>query len=73
MRATIAQHSSSGLLAAVQVFWTCIVYGDFPKLGVPFGGPHNKDYSILGSILGSPHFGKLPYRDLTASGAVYGR
>ena len=26
--------------------------------GCPFGGPYNKDYSILGSILGSPHFGK---------------
>ena len=26
----------------------------FPKLGVPFWGPHNKDYSILGSILGYP-------------------
>ena len=25
------------------------------------GGPHNKDYSILGSILGSPYLGKLPY------------
>ena len=25
----------------------------FPKLGVPFG--------VLGSSLGSPHFGKLPY------------
>ena len=25
-------------------------YGDFGKLGVPFGVPHNKDYSILGSI-----------------------
>ena len=24
-------------------------------------GPHNKDYSILGSILGSPELGKLPY------------
>ena len=23
-----------------------------------FGGPHNKDYSILGSILGFPYFGK---------------
>ena len=33
--------------------------GGFPKLGVPFGGPNNKDYGILGSILGSPHFGKL--------------
>ena len=32
-----------------------------PKiLGTFFGGPHNKDYSILGSILGSPYFGKLP-------------
>ena len=40
------------------------VYGSVLKLGVPFlfGGPHNKDYSILGSILGSPYFGKLPYR-----------
>ena len=38
-------------------------YGSFPKLGVyPFGGPYNKDYSIFGSILGSPFFGgKLPY------------
>ena len=28
--------------------------------GYHFGGPCNKDYSILGSILGSPYFGKLP-------------
>ena len=27
-----------------------------------FGDPNNQDYSILGSILGSPYFGKLPYR-----------
>ena len=34
----------------------------FPKIrGTNFGGPHNKDYSILGSILGSPYFGKLPF------------
>ena len=33
----------------------------FPKIrGTLIGGPHNKDYSILGSILGSPNFGKLP-------------
>ena len=32
----------------------------FLKLGVPFWGPHNKDHNILGSILGSPNFGKLP-------------
>ena len=25
-----------------------------------FGGPYNKDYNILGSILGSPYLGKLP-------------
>ena len=35
---------------------------EFPKIrGSNLGGPHNKDYSILGSILGSPYFGKLPY------------
>ena len=28
--------------------------------GTLLGGPHNKDYSILGSILGSLYFGKLP-------------
>ena len=36
----------------------------FPKIrGTLLGGPHNKDYSILGSIVGSPDFGKLPYTD----------
>ena len=29
--------------------------------GYPFGGPYKKDYSIWGSIFGSPCFGKLPY------------
>ena len=30
----------------------------FPELGVPFfRGPNNKDYNILGSILGSPFLG----------------
>ena len=29
--------------------------GFFPKLGVLYGGPHNKDYNILGS----PYSGKL--------------
>ena len=29
--------------------------------GYLFGGPHNKDSNILGFILGSPHFGKLPH------------
>ena len=29
--------------------------------GYHFGGPNNKDYGILGSILGFPYFGKLTY------------
>ena len=37
------------------------LYVGFPKLGVPVWGPHSKDYSILGSILGSPDFGKQPF------------
>ena len=28
--------------------------------GYLIGGPHNKDHSILGSILGAPYFGKPP-------------
>ena len=30
--------------------------GGYPTLG----GPYNKDYSIWGSMLGYPNFGKLP-------------
>ena len=34
----------------------------FPKIrGALLGGPYNKDYSILRSILRSPYLGKLPY------------
>ena len=40
--------------------------------GYLFGGPNNKDYSLLGSILGSPYFGKLPYRLLGAIFLVQG-
>ena len=36
--------------------------------GYLIGGPQNKDCSILGSILGSPYSGKLPYGDLLGSG-----
>ena len=38
-------------------------YGDcnrdfgLPKLGILFWGPNDKDYSILGCMLGSPYFG----------------
>ena len=38
--------------------------GVFQNQGYLFGGPYKKDYSILGSILGSPYFEKLPYRDI---------
>ena len=35
----------------------------FPTLGGTFLGVlFNKDYSILGSMLGSPYLGKLPYK-----------
>ena len=34
-------------------------------------GPHNKDCSILGSILGSPDFGKLPNGRLSESGPSF--
>ena len=33
----------------------------FPQIrGIILGGPNNKDYTILGSILGVPFIGKLP-------------
>ena len=40
--------------------------------GYHFGGPYNKDYSILGSILGSPYFGKLPCRISDSEGRSVG-
>ena len=47
-------------------------YGDFPKLGVPFGGPYNKDYSILGSTLGSSILGNYHIGLASAdNGAIY--
>ena len=50
--------------AVATVFmYTC---GQAPGLvrlwgGILFGGPYIKDKSIVGSIFGSPYFGKLPY------------
>ena len=38
--------------------------------GYLFGSPHNKDYSILGSILGFPYFGKLPYKHIISTNSV---
>ena len=40
--------------------------------GYPFEGPNNEDYSILGSILGSPYFGKLPRSLLIGGRSVVG-
>ena len=38
--------------------------------GYHFRGPNNKDCSILGSILGSLYFGKLPNDD---EGKIFGQ
>ena len=40
---------------------TYMYMGVSQNLGYHFGAPYNKDYSILGSILGYPYLGKLPY------------
>ena len=39
---------------------------DVSNIRETFGGPYNKDYGILGSILGSPHLGKQPERFLSS-------
>ena len=55
----ISWHSSSSSLTGE--YRPLLIWG-FPKIkGTLFGGPHNKDYSIWGSILGSPYFEKLPF------------
>ena len=55
---------SGGLLAPLGTQTLSVMYvyiGVSQNLGYHFRGPHIKDYSILGSILGSPYLGKLPY------------
>ena len=37
------------------------IYRGFPKLGVHLGVPKIRTIVYLGSILGSPYLGKLPY------------
>ena len=37
-------------------------FGVSQNWGDNFGGPNNKDYSLLGSISGSPYLGELPCR-----------
>ena len=56
-RATAGSHQLNGMmrLSCSERKW------GFPKIrGTLFKGSHNKDYRILGSILGSPCFGKVP-------------
>ena len=46
---------------SVNVCMSAMITKGFPKIrSTLLGGPYNKDYSLLGSILGSPYFGKLP-------------
>ena len=48
--------STHYLIMFIPLIW------EFPKIwGTFLGVPYDKDYSILGSILGPPSFGKLPY------------
>ena len=50
----------NGIIGVLQGF---IGFGDYDGLGFPkirgylFGDPYNKDYSILGSIMGNPNVG----------------
>ena len=45
------------------------MWGFIKIRGTLFRGPYNKDYSILGSILGFPYFGKLPCWGVLTLGA----
>ena len=58
-RSKVSRLHSKGSTSAIpglEVIW------GFPKIrGTLLGGPHNKDHSILGSILGSLYSRKLPY------------
>ena len=49
----------------VQGFWVPevlpLTYEGFSKIRGTILGVISRDYSILGSIFGFPHFGKLPY------------
>ena len=52
------QSAAPGDLALGAITWAyamCLAGSEL------FGHHHNKDYSVFGSILGSPYFGNLPY------------
>ena len=56
-RASVRRGLGLPFQGIIRVMW------GFPKIkGTLFGGTHIEDYSILGSILGYPNFGKVPYR-----------
>ena len=59
--------ASSGTKLPVRSIW-----GVLKIQGYHFGGLHKKDCSILGSILGFPYFGKLPYRNYITGFRVFG-
>ena len=78
---TSAGWVSSASKAAAASCNTARQFGGFPNSGVLVWGSlyiyiyihrYKKDYSILGSILGSPYFGKLPFnvQDPVPDGAV---
>ena len=49
-------------MAGTMIFYG--VYGGFPKTSSTFwGGPYHKDYSLLGSILGSPYSGNYHFAE----------
>ena len=39
-------------------------------MGTILGGPNHKDYNALGSVLGSPYLGKLPF--LVSKSQIWG-
>ena len=60
------------VMVAQEMLLSGLKIGSSQNYGYPFGGPYNNDYSILGSFLGSPYFGKLPSTTLLYSwNAVY--
>ena len=49
------------------IIYIYVYVGVSQNWGYHFRGPHKKDYSVWGSMLGSPKFGKLPYIGLRYS------
>ena len=54
-------HSIVGLLELGSELASNKKIRGFTNLGVPFGGPQNKDSNIWGSALRYPYLGKLPH------------